>query len=69
MMGGEWGKYEVYDALWDDPLGPLDNQPEWTRGKRGVQQEARVQQECEAPADGRHRRDERRHDNQPEKMA
>ncbi len=30
-----------------------DNQPEWTRGTRGAQQEAMVQQELEALTDGR----------------
>jgi hypothetical protein len=42
MMGDEWGKYEAYDELWDDPSGPLNNQPEWMRCMRRAQQEATV---------------------------
>ncbi len=43
-----------------------DNQPEWTRGMRGAQQEATTRQES-AQADGRHRRDDRNRDNQLDK--
>jgi hypothetical protein len=41
-----------------------DNQPEWTKGTRGVQQEAMAQQESEALVYGRRRHDERQRDNQ-----
>ncbi len=44
-----------------------DNQPEWTRGMRGMQQEATARWESEALADGRRWRDERRRDNQLDK--
>jgi hypothetical protein len=44
-----------------------NNQPEWTRGMRGVQLEAMLQRESEVPADGRHWRDERQRNNQPDK--
>jgi hypothetical protein len=44
-----------------------NNQPEWTRGTRGAQQEALVQQELGALADRRRQCDERQHNNQLEK--
>ncbi len=44
-----------------------DNQPAWTRGTRGTQQEAMAQQELEAPVDRRDQHDERQHNNQPDK--
>jgi hypothetical protein len=40
-----------------------NNQPEWTRGMRGVQQKVMAQQESEALADGRCWRDERQRNN------
>ncbi len=44
-----------------------NNQPEWTRGSRGAQQEAMARLELEVPLDRRRQHDERQHDNQPDK--
>ncbi len=44
-----------------------NNQPEWTRGMRGMQPEAAAQQELEVPAHGRHQHDERQCSSQPDK--
>jgi hypothetical protein len=44
-----------------------NNQPEWTRGTRGMQPEAMAQRDLEAPAVGRHWRDERQGNNHLDK--
>ncbi len=45
-----------------------NNQPEWMRGMREVQPEATAWWDSEAPADGRHRCDERQRNNQLDKI-